>query len=1041
MMSRNKLFVVVFFTVAVCGWSSWRTARAADAPKPAQKRDVVYLNTTRDWSLRKVKWDRQGMLAHQLIRQAFLMAARDELGLTTRDAWLADAMPTEGDNPPLTVAALRGKDDPSAVRIWQGFGPRHDAEADETELLVQPIDLAKGNYKKFCQDMEALSRGEFVDALKKAGFSGKPNRVNPDAAVPADVERCLAEMTFTSQFQAIRELHKRIRVEGESPAILGALVRGYANLGMATELQWHPAHKVFKARALLYAQRMVVRDNKSAWALYHHAYAQALTGFHQVALEYLDEADKLSAAAESKPEDKRPSWADLIRAHCRYEVAQLDPAKADKSCAELAHLLRYVTVEQSCAEYYLDTRADTIAQDALTAMPECYRIHDRLSQNPGVGLGHVVTMANLTTMGSQLYSRLAAMPDLPPDIGKLIKPGNVGLLGRMLGGGSLDQEEEFALRGKLMTALAGLGADRGELSWATLGLLIRDETFLQVLHRADFERHSLGVSADEFLKLAAPLVADHPYREFIESHAYDSREKKKALERLSKIDPFGLDLHGGSMCRVVAQVDQAKCDMWAAGCAALMDHSVADLTMSMAWFRNVSPKNRATKLLWVSPFSPRARSVLIESDWEHHKDDASKWEKESGEHASVLVALGKSYHDKNLFNDAIRCFTAASKISPDMATYRWLADCHRKMGDEEKWRATLESFLDQPDYGLAHASVRQEIADYLMDKRQWEQALPYSLAAAETYSEWGLNSAAHCYEGLLNWELAEQYTHACAERYRGDECSWYFFCRRTGQGDLQAARTLTRKYMQDPATSPKWLENFWIGLFQLLEGETQTALKHFQQCYTKTSDSYEGMHVVLMADQLKDVKQRDATLQHMKEKGWEGAIYDTGIWRKELLVLVDLMTKDLAKGGKADFDFALVDKTAAAIDNDLRKINYYYFLAKYLDLHGKPDKAIQYWKLCLTLTVMDAQCRTLAGAELLQRGYAPDCYLTLLAEQKAKEAGGTAEKPAKTETKTETKPGDAVKKAEEPAKSPARPAAAAKDTSPEAKKPEISEKK
>ena len=53
-------------------------------------------------------------------------------------------------------------------------------------------------------------------------------------------------------------------------------------------------------------------------------------------------------------------------------------------------------------------------------------------------------------------------------------------------------------------------------------------------------------NADEFLARAAPLVADHPYRVFLESHTSNFAARKTARGRLAKIDERmeGIDLRG-----------------------------------------------------------------------------------------------------------------------------------------------------------------------------------------------------------------------------------------------------------------------------------------------------------------------------------------------------------------------------------------------------------------------------------------------------------------------------------------------------------------
>ena len=117
---------------------------------------------------------------------------------------------------------------------------------------------------------------------------------------------------------AVRELHAAIRQDGESPARLGALVRGYAHLGVLNEYLWTSAHKVFKARAFLYAQRLIAQDPDSPWGLWHRAYIEALAGLHKRALDDLAEARKL---ARGRGAPKVPAWADTLAAYCHFDLA------------------------------------------------------------------------------------------------------------------------------------------------------------------------------------------------------------------------------------------------------------------------------------------------------------------------------------------------------------------------------------------------------------------------------------------------------------------------------------------------------------------------------------------------------------------------------------------------------------------------------------------------------------------------------------------------------------------------------------------------
>ena len=255
----NSVLVAMFSFSAFVGFGVAAAAdkdvkKGADATKPQSPPTVVYLDKSLEWDIATGEDGHRSRLVREFFRQAFLIAARDELQLTTRDAWLGDAMPGEGDDPPFDLKSQPVPGTP--LQVLRGYLPNaKDVKRYELKL--------RGDLPYLVTEAEKLSRTKFVESLRAAGYSGKANVWKADAPLPDRIESLLVEMNFISQFQAVRELHEAIHSGGESPALLGGLVRGYANLGLLTEYLWHPEHKVFKARALLYAQRMVVRGEHS----------------------------------------------------------------------------------------------------------------------------------------------------------------------------------------------------------------------------------------------------------------------------------------------------------------------------------------------------------------------------------------------------------------------------------------------------------------------------------------------------------------------------------------------------------------------------------------------------------------------------------------------------------------------------------------------------------------------------------------------------------------------------------------------------------
>jgi hypothetical protein len=279
-----------------------------------------------------------GLLAQEIVRQAFLAAAPDGMGLVTPE--ITRLQVGDGKSPPLTfnIETLFMPRKLTRVTVRRG--------ADEQGPILGTLELAMP--ASLVAAAEGWSRTSFCELLKKAGLTGKARPVKPDVAVPAKTEELLAQMTFTAQFSALRMLHQALATAGESPHLVGALARGYANLGILTECHWCIAHKGFKARSLLYAEKLVAANPKAAEPLWHRAYASALVGLHQVALEDLEMAANLAATA-GKPVTP-PPWVKVIDAYCRYDTARLDEAAKDRALTQLAELLAFLTVEDPSAE-------------------------------------------------------------------------------------------------------------------------------------------------------------------------------------------------------------------------------------------------------------------------------------------------------------------------------------------------------------------------------------------------------------------------------------------------------------------------------------------------------------------------------------------------------------------------------------------------------------------------------------------------------------------------------------------------------------------
>lgn len=607
----------------------------------------------------------QGILARELIRQSVLIAARDELGLDTRDEAIGDSPPAGREGAAVEVITHFRPGAISQVIVRRVEGEHVESllkldlgsPASRTDTLVHLLTIA-----------ETLSRTEFPKVLKRLGLDGEPNVVSRESDLPGLVEDRLSQLGFTGPFAVVRDLHEVIRTDGESPERIGALVRGYAQLGVLTEFHWHPAHKSFKARALLYAQRLVARDPGAPWGLWHRAYAKAMVGMHRDALADLTEAKGYAQAGVAPAP---PAWLDLIDACVRYDPGRLGIEGGPY--ANLAALLRLMAVEFPTPSV-LALRA---AEDVLALDPECFRAHDALSRVGGVADPDGTTANGPRALDGLVPGKLRALGSLPASIRE-----------------SLDRGAGEVAMVAAMTRAGEPGEDDGEPSWSVLGHLIRETRFVQVERRLHLMRVAWSVPVDDFWEDCRPFVADHRYRSYLEMLALPPREAARSFARFAdRLDMTDLETTGFAMIRAM-QLSQHRRGQDASAIAAAHGDALArDLATAMNRDTEEDQPGRARSLLAVSPYSSFAMATLIDKDWQGSQPHLAEWERRAGDSPAMHGALGRRYTALGRIDAAQRALSRYIGQSPDYWAYEMLAGNYRARGEIARWHETLDGFL------------------------------------------------------------------------------------------------------------------------------------------------------------------------------------------------------------------------------------------------------------------------------------------------------------------------------------------------------------
>jgi tetratricopeptide (TPR) repeat protein len=835
---------------------------------------------------------------------------------------------------------------PASVKIQR--------QAGRDELLLD-VDLlpAAGSHDlvELAKAAEGLSRTELARVLRALGLEGKPNARRPEAKVPGPVEDGLRSLGLVDPLVAVRELHAAIRQDGESPARLGALVRGYAHLGVLNEYLWTSTHEAFKARAFLYAQRLIALDPGSPWGLWHRAYIEALAGLHQRALADLADARKLG---KGRGAPEVPAWTDTLAAYCHFDLAAL--AKIGGSEAKLAALLRLLALEYP---HHSDV-ALRAAKEVLSKDPECFRAHDVLFRVGGVSNLHVATMFAPEVLTEAIPKRIRLIGSLPGPVREPIdrNAGEVALVEALERAGAPEE-------------------DGGEPSWAVFGFLIRETRFVQVQHRLDFITHWWHVPVEEFWNEARPLVARHRFLPYLHTMAVGTPQADQAFA--DSFDPAwltDLEFTEQPMMPTLGQIAEPKRRSAWRLVQLHMDHLVRDFAIQsdLYWQPNqgdpASNRNRdllihnANKILMLSPENPYAMSLLIEFDWEAIQPRLADWVEKHADFLPLVGALGRRYSTLKQYEKAREFLERFIRESPEDWAYERLAKNYREQGDDARWLATLEQYLAAgEDHGLDHAKVRVEIADNYMAKGLWAKAQPYAEEAAATWAGWAMQCAGRCYEGMKDWERAELWVRRLSERYPDSSVrAWLDFCKRTGHGDIAAALTLVKQFggeVGDAAAAADRgqppAEPLQSGYSSWLQGSTKEAMEDMRKAYESTSPLLAGCALMILADERGDAAQRDAILDELCAKHRARA--------PKMFDVLEMFRDPFARGDRALPDLKALARAVENVTPNARG-NTEFYVGWLLRKHGARQDAEAYLKRCIETKTTNAWLKRIADAAL-----------------------------------------------------------------------------
>ena len=842
------------------------------------------------------------LLARELLRQSVLIAARDEIGATTRDAVLEESPPTDAValKPELLASIPEGPGHNHATLSFKLFAPDGKSIVELTpdhKTWHDHLEIALGV-------AEALSREEFPKALRGLHVTGQTHAADPVGEISTAAAQRLETLEITAQFAAVRLLHAEIRDHGASPKRLSALARAYANLSQLTALVWGASPKVFAARAMLYGQRGTALFPNNPDALWGRGYALAVIGLPKQGLDDFDAV----AALPNAP--KPPYWVELARYFGRYDTASLTTAASDNpDHAALADFFAMLTV----AHCGLNSAPVMLSQLLLQKQPDCLRAIAIINAHSGPGLGNWSSHA----IGGLFAGTLANLPqtfsDLPADIPV---PTADGI--------SPDVAPTEAILRK-----AGAN-DRGEPSFNALAGLIENVDFLSAQMSAYHVAFKWGQSPADEVDAVWPRLKNHRYAAVLDALRgvqnggqggtapfYEAAQNIRLEDPTFAMRPFSqvFDNLGAAMSqRNGFLIENQVEDQTAAG----IDTYLEAYNFGYGGRDPRGMKWMAEQLEPIAPDSPARLTTQIYTEWDKAEPKLADWLKANGDYPAVTLAAARHYQASDPAK-AIDFYNRCIAVSPDVGVYRDLAGVYRRQGDDKNWVATMTSALKAPSLGLEQARVQVDLSEYYIAHDDLKTAREYAEDAADTHAEWAMLAAANVETRMGEWDDAEGWIKQASMQY-GDESLWLAWCVSTGHGDLATASDRAGAYADQLALRDDYDSQALRLRIQLLLQHDDDAAQSADALFSTTSDPWAGLVRMSLALKKKDLAAAKAAAQEAAKKGTKFR-FDDRVPRVALIRCAKMLAEALDKSTPPERKTIAAAAAGQSFDGDA--VNYF----------------------------------------------------------------------------------------------------------------------
>ncbi|EMI42192.1 putative secreted protein [Rhodopirellula sp. SWK7] len=907
------------------------------SPVAAANELMLHTNFLSEWQDRDIS----GLMCRELARQALLIAAREEIGMQTCDMTLREQSST-GDPLELLLTVQPGKQfkvwvfDSGAVDL-RDTPPATDENIHESTFTVTRSSI--GTYPTACKELEEASRGEFTQFLRDLGAKRTVLAADENVDLEIDIAALQAEVDLVSQFVAVRELHRRYRVE-QSAETLQALVRGYANLGLLNETNWGASSIALQARALLYSARLESLHPEHPETLWTLAYANSIVGLHYRSLEQLETLENTGST------DDLPPWTALVGAYSRFEVEELERlSKEDTPISDWAAYLNAWTVFNSLEH----RRFTSVGRSAIEACPEAMNLYYMHIDSQPIG---VMRLSNATELSALLYSipaRLIATPTIPQKVVEAAR--------------SPDRSKPPGVYWRSMVDALRVSGGDGDTSWAMLASLL-DEQAMRAAYNsmAVNRRASTEVDLTPVAEMWQSFIQGHPDQAYIPTvslvTAGDAIKLSKACGNFRFRDPNEWTTRACWDLWHVKNSDGDVIGRLGAG-ASSREFTCQSLTRAIT---NLKPTQKfysiyIREVRKVAPRSPVALIASVKQAISSEKpispEQIEKWTASAGDSSAAWHVLALAQQKSGNRLATIDCFRESIRLSPEYDTYKGLADAYARFDMKDEVIPLYEEYLEKVEnFGLEHSNVHRNIATYYMRENNLAAAKPHAVNAAQSYSASALRVAAGVCELQKEFDEADKYYEALSKSYPSSSgLDWYLYrlCRDTD--DLEAPRKLVDRSL---AASPNWRSDkrTWTAIaYAIAERDHQAA---FQACQNKAeneSNLYTESFLMLTAIQAGDVDAANESKDRLFDMCDQEE--DEKPWRLQFRELMQSILSERAESAELNED-ELAKQCEKFLTTEIRaqiyKSDRCYFIGKLLQLQGYSQAAKHCFQLGTTIS-------------------------------------------------------------------------------------------